>query len=342
MYESHRPRYGGGLWGFFKNYLQELKDAKLLAEKINPETDILNPHDQEAYRVAAYFKKRVKNIPSVWMMNDMPTRSFSLLRDRQFDETKRVSVFKIVFNEFFDIFETWRFINAQDVIAVLDERDQRWAEKSFAPKAVVVRSGIDIKNFSFCERTTVLKTDIKILSTGILLPHRRFEDLIDAVALLREKGYNASCAIVGEYSHNARLYDALVNRAEKAGIAEYINFVGRVSDDELKAYYRTSDIFVFPCHLQSWGLAVFEAMASGMPVVVSKTSGASEILTHEKTALLVDARAPEHIATAVAHLVDDGNLYNELSKNGREFVEKNLSWEKYTDAMLKIFEETAQ
>ena len=47
------------------------RDPKKLSRLIDPKTDVLNPHDQEAYRVAYYFKKDVKNTPSVWMMNDV-------------------------------------------------------------------------------------------------------------------------------------------------------------------------------------------------------------------------------------------------------------------------------
>jgi len=96
-------------------------------------------------------------------------------------------------------------------------------------------------------------------------------------------------------------------------------------------------VFVFPNHLQSWGLAVFEAMASGLPVVVSKSAGASEVLTDGENALLVNPKNPGEIAKAIQSLIDNPDLYRTLSKNGRDFVEQNISWVKYTDQMEDVF-----
>ncbi|MDZ4260263.1 MAG: hypothetical protein U1A25_01235, partial [Candidatus Sungbacteria bacterium] len=65
--------------------------------------------------------------------------------------------------------------------------------------------------------------------------------------------------------------------------------------------------------------------ASGCPVIVSKTAGASEVLTDGENALLVPPKNPD--------------LYEQLSRKGRLFVEQNISWRKYTEYMLKVFEE---
>ena len=336
---GERPRFKGGVVSFFKNYLQELRDARSLAVMINEKTDVLNPHDQEAYRVAAYFKKSVKNIPSVWMMNDMPTRTFSLWRDSQFDPMHGASAIRRIFNIVWDGIEVSRFISKQDAVAVLDERDKKLVAGAFTPRVSVVRSGIDAGEFPFRPHSPTAGAPIRIMATGILLPHRRYEDLIDACALLREQGRSIMLTIVGDYRNVPHLHASLVQRINRKGLFNKVSFKGVVSAEELQKLYATHDCFVFPCHLQSWGLAVFEAMASGMPVIVSRTAGASEVLTHEKNALLVDPFAPNQIADATVRLADDGALYARLSRDGRDFVEKNLSWTKYTDAMLKIFEE---
>src|SRR3989344_7602412 len=59
---------------YFWNWFLENRAAVRLAFMISHDTEILNPHDQVSYRVAAYFKKDIKNIPSVWMSNDLPTK----------------------------------------------------------------------------------------------------------------------------------------------------------------------------------------------------------------------------------------------------------------------------
>ena len=78
-------------------------------------------------------------------------------------------------------------------------------------------------------------------------------------------------------------------------------------------------------------------MASGLPVIVSKTAGASEILIHGENALIVDPKRPSQIAWAVQRLFNDTSLYTDISKNGREFVEHTLSWRRYAQDMKRIF-----
>jgi glycosyltransferase involved in cell wall biosynthesis len=112
-----------------------------------------------------------------------------------------------------------------------------------------------------------------------------------------------------------------------------------VSEEELRHAYQTHDIYVSPNHLQSWGLAVFEAMASGAPVIVSKTAGASEILTDGANALLVDGKAPEQIAQAIERLAGDPKLHAMLSMAGRKFVEENVTWKYSAKNAIKIFED---
>ena len=131
----------------------------------------------------------------------------------------------------------------------------------------------------------------------------------------------------------------MAKQAEELGLSHRVTFLGEVSEDDLRHAYHTHDIYVSPNHLQSWGLAVFEAMASGCPVIVSKTAGAAEILTNEENALLVDAKSPAQIAMAIKRLIDDRRFHARLSVSGRKFVEDNVTWEYSAKNAIKIFED---
>jgi glycosyltransferase involved in cell wall biosynthesis len=202
----------------------------------------------------------------------------------------------------------------------------------------VVQSGLDHAEFPYRPRNGLdPRRPIRILAVGILFPHRRFEDLLIAVRLLKDRGANVSGTIAGDYNPGHPYAKKLQELAVSQGIRERISFAGRVSDAELLRLYQENDIFVFPSHLQSWGLAVFEAMSCGLPVVVSETAGASEVLEHKKTALIIAPKSPEAIAAAITALTEDPRLYRRLSENGRMFVESRLSWPRYADQMLNIF-----
>ena len=143
--------------------------------------------------------------------------------------------------------------------------------------------------------------------------------------------------IIGDPTTDHAYADAIMNLVRGYNLDNAITFRGRVDETELYEAYAHHDIFLFPSHLQSWGLAVFEAMASGLPVIVSKTAGASEILIHGEHALIVDPKTPSQIAGAVQRLLNDTSLYTDISKKGREFVEHTLSWRRYAQDMKRIF-----
>lgn len=327
-----------GVVAFFKTYISENSAARNLALKISKDTTVLNPHDQLAYRVIRYFKREVKNVPSVWMMNDISTKRASLKRNAQFNPNLRVSFVRKVWYWLLDTFEYFWFIRYQDKIAVVDTRDRDMADQQFYKKnTYIVRNGLDVTEFPYQAREGINGT-IYLLCVAILLPHRRFEDAIMAVSLLNKKGIPTELTIIGAPA-DMDYYRALQALVTELEIIDKVHFFGKVPYEQLREAYRTSHIFVFPCHLQSWGLVVFEAIASGLPVIVSKTAGASEVLEDKKTAMIVNPYSPEQIVAAVEELAHDPALYRNISKDGRKFVEENISWERYARELLDLCKE---
>lgn len=328
---------GRGLVAFLRNYHNENQAARNLALKISSDTDVLNPHDQLAYRVSRYFKREVKNIPSIWTVNDVSTKKASLARNIQFNSSLQISHLKRVWYWCVDQFEYRWFIRYQDTIAVLDKRNKALADEEFPGiTTVIIRGGLDAEEFPYQEHNTISPQKVRLLMFAVLLPHRRFEDGITALSILIKRGVNATLSIVGGVG-DANYYRMLQALVHELRLEEKVHFKGRVSHSELLTEYKEADIFLFPCHLQTWGLAVFEAMASGLPVIVSETSGASEVLTDGQNAMVVPPRSPEKIADAVEKLIIDSHLYYALSVDGRKFVEENISWEKHAESMERLF-----
>ena len=172
---------------------------------------------------------------------------------------------------------------------------------------------------------------------GIFMPHRRFEDGIEALKILQEKGFKAKLTIAGDTQGNFSYYQLIKSLVGRLNLETDVNFLGLVSEKTLLETYFSNDIFIFPNHLQSWGLAVFEAMATGLPVIVSKSAGASEVLKHRENALLVEPKSPGELAAAIDKLIDNPDLYSALSAAGRRFVEEEISWSRIARIMQEIF-----
>lgn len=323
---------------FFRgSFFEENRRAKELALHIDKDIDLLHPHDQVSYRVAAYYKKCVRNVPSVWMMNDMPTRRYAAWYGRRMDPHFRVPALKRIAHWLMDAYDIQTFIRVQDAIAVLDHFNREQVRRFLGRDAVVVRSGLDISAFQYIERTPPSRTDVQLLTTGIFMRHRRFEDAIEAVKILVDRGIGVSLTVIGDQDNDRKYYEEMKRLVEEKKLTPRVSFLGRVSEEELVRAYREHHVFVFANDPQTWGLAVFEAMACGTPVVVSRGAGAHEVLQDRENALLVRPREPREIADTVENLVGDPALYSILSRKGRVFVEQNLGWDKYADAMEALF-----
>ncbi len=311
--------------------------AKKLALKMDKDFDVLNPHDQVSYKVAYYYKKRVKKAPSVWHMNDLPLLRWGYDKMRGVDDDFQQSVIKRIFYYLFDLYEIKKFLRHQDKIIVVDNFNVGLVKDYMGLEAETVRSGPDIEHFTYTARKHPGK-DIKILTSGILMPHRRYQDTISAVGILAGWGYNPMLTILGAYQDSDPYYKKLTRLVGELGLENRVSFVGRVTEKELLRVYAENDVYIFQHHLQSDGLSPFEAAVSGLPVVISRTAGSHETLTDHENALLINPKDPEDIAGRIKELADNPELYLKLSKSGAEFVKNNFSWEKYADGVLKEFQ----
>ncbi len=329
----------------FLNYIRyskaESDAARKLSLLIDPATDVLHAHDRLAFRVAAYYKKYVKNIPSVLMMNDILTKTWVAWRKSQFDSSLTPRWKQRLFNWAYDAYEVRKYIKPHEGMTTLDIRTRDWARDYFHKEAVCVRSGLDIDQFPFVARICPRDKRVRILVAGIFFLHRRYEDAVSAIKILCDQGYDAHLTALGNYTSNNeyRAYQRrLAALAREKGIKGRVTFIGEVSEQDLRRAYQTHDVYVSPNHLQSWGLAAFEAMVSGTPVVISNTAGASEVLTNNVNALIVDAKSPDQIAGAIKKLIDDPDFYQQISRQGRSFAEHNVSWENVAQKTLEVFD----
>jgi len=323
---------------FFGPIIKEGLESKRLAGLIDKDTELLNPHGEASYKVAYYFKQR-KKISSVWMMNDMITKQVSFERAQANDQTLRLTFWKKMIYKVFDWIEIKKYVSCQDAIVVHNKREAAWAKKYFGRPAAVVPGGLNSDDFPFVSHKPPTGK-ISLVTMGILFPHRRYEDTIKTLSALSKRGFDVRLYIIGAFRSSDRYFKKLKIIIESLGLSDRVEFLGALSQNAVLSIYAYSDIFVFVSHMQSWGLAVFEALASGLPVVVSKTAGASEILTDHKNALIVEPKNPRALAAAVQELIEDSELYKKLALNGNDFVRHSVSWEKFGSQLEDIFLQT--
>ncbi|PIR70038.1 MAG: hypothetical protein COU46_03705 [Candidatus Niyogibacteria bacterium CG10_big_fil_rev_8_21_14_0_10_42_19] len=333
----HLPELPG--FGYLKRLISENASAKTIALLMDRDFDILNPHDQVAYRVAYFYKKRVKNIPSVWNMNDLPNLYWIYNKARGVDKNFYQPFYKRFFYILNDWYDNWKYISAQDAIIVVDFFNRGLVEKYLGRKAITVRSGPDLEHFSYRPPPPLVGKSVRLLTSGIFFPHRRYEDTIRAVRMLLDQGYNPHLSIIGAHETDLKYYEHLKKIVNDLDLNGRVIFMGRVSENDLVLAYSSHNIYIFQHHLQSDGLSQFEAVASGLPIIVSKTAGCHEVLTDGENALFINPKDPQDIVLKIKQLIDDPALYAKLSENGSNFVRNNFSWDKYAKNILTVFKE---
>jgi glycosyltransferase involved in cell wall biosynthesis len=315
--------------------IKDFFDMRHMAREIKGEFDILNPHAYPPHWAAVRLK-RIERVPAVWMCND-PLVSFS----------ENESLFK-KFRRFMTFRYERRVVSELDQVTVLSQMVRDILYKDYQIKAPVVRSGVDLSKFSqqnkslkdrIREKYGISKDVFLLLYVCIPLPHRRMEDLIAALSILVEKGRHVKLLHVGSLTYDLAYSNHILSLVKSSRLQNILIFAGSVAEAKLPSYYHACDAFVFPNEEQTWSLAVTEAMACQKPVIVSTGTGIQEVLEDYQTALLVPPRRPDLIAAKVEELMDNAVLRLTIAKQGYNFVRQNLSWRRYAEQMVDIFEE---
>jgi glycosyltransferase involved in cell wall biosynthesis len=158
-----------------------------------------------------------------------------------------------------------------------------------------------------------------------LVAHEGIGTLLEAVKILGDRGIPTRALIVGDGPERP----ALQRQAAALGIDAI--FPGRVPMSQVRAYHAVLDAFVVPrtpdrvCQLVT-PLKPVEAMASGLPVVVSGVRALSEIVNDKVTGLVSAPLDPTALADALSGLLDSPELRAELGANAREWVARDRTW----------------
>lgn len=123
--------------------------------------------------------------------------------------------------------------------------------------------------------------------------------------------------------------------AERIGVADRICFAGATL--EVSKYYAAADALLLPTHYDSFAMVVTEAMASALPVIVSREAGAAELVEHGKNGLVLDDFGDtEELAQKMALLIADSELAARLGTAARHTAEQ-YSWDAVAERTMAVY-----
>jgi rhamnosyl/mannosyltransferase len=125
-------------------------------------------------------------------------------------------------------------------------------------------------------------------------------------------------------------------------LAERVEFLGQVSDEDLVAYYHASDVFVLPSitNQEMFGLVQLEAMACRKPVISTNLpTGVPWVNQHGKTGYTVTPRESGELAQSIQLLLSSRERREDMGEAGRARVEQHFTSAKMGEAMLHVYQE---
>ncbi|MDD5041169.1 MAG: glycosyltransferase family 4 protein [Candidatus Peribacteraceae bacterium] len=133
---------------------------------------------------------------------------------------------------------------------------------------------------------------------------------------------------------DGHMLPSLVQQTIKLGLQDCIVFAGKVSHTEARKLFAQASCFVMPSLSEPFGLVALEAIANGAPVILSKQSGASEVIGH---AFKVDFWDTEKMADCVLTILREAPLASQLTAEAPRVLQR-LTWENQADKIVSIYE----
>ncbi len=208
----------------------------------------------------------------------------------------------------------------------------------YREKCRVVPFGVPLSRFELDEAGRKKVDELRdalpfVLCVGRLVSYKGVEFLIRAL-----EGIKARLRIIG----TGPLDGSLRNLAQEKGLADRVEFLGHVSDQDLVAYYHACDVFVLPSitNAEMFGVVQLEAMACHKPVISTNLpTGVSWVNQHGKTGYVVSPGNAEELAQRIQHLISNSQLREEMGEAGRMRVEQHFTSTKMAAAMLQVYQE---
>lgn len=214
---------------------------------------------------------------------------------------------------------------------------------------VVVPNGVDQKEFKpdakkgTTRKELGLDTENLIICISRLEPKNGTEDLIKAAKVLRKKINNFKIAIVGSGSRRKKLEKL----TKELKLENNVVFLGDIPHGAIPKYLACADIFIRPSLAEGFGIVFIEAMACEVPVIGTPVGGIPDFikdpsmsLGQAATGLFCKPGNPKSIAEKIKTLMEDKELRNNLVKNAKQMVLEVYDWDKVSERIKKVYQET--
>ena len=301
--------------GYGANLMQEVEKYALVAEEIarSQQYDVIHAHDWLTYR-AGIAAKRVSGKPLVVHIH-------ATEYDRSGENNRNEIVYGL---------EKEGMMAADAVCAVSNLTRQIVIDKYGIPaeKVFTLHNAVE-PALRQVDGQRPLKEKI-VTFLGRVTFQKGPEYFVETAKRVREKDDNVRFVLAGDGDMMPRV----IRRVAELGISDKFHFTGFLRGKDIDKMFGMSDVYVMPSISEPFGISPLEAMQSGVPVVISKQSGVSEVLQY---AIKVDFWDIDATADAIYGILHYPSLAKLFSEKGCEEA-NNLKWEDVAARLKRIYE----
>lgn len=171
-----------------------------------------------------------------------------------------------------------------------------------------------------------------LFSIGTVQPRKNYGRLIEALAIIRSRGYDIDLVIAGG---KGWLEDPIYAAIETTQMKQHVHFIGYAEEKDLPSLYSAAECVVFPSLYEGFGFPVLEGMACGTPVITSNVSSLPEVAGD--AALMIDPYDVEALTDAIQKVLDNSDLRAQMIQRGFEQA-KLFTWERSARELRQIYD----
>ncbi len=231
-------------------------------------------------------------------------------------------------------------IKTADLLVTTSEDLKRRAiEKNFPGNAVAIPQGIDAKVFNPAVSGRAVRERLGWLDNPLVMVAARLIErkgvsyAVDAFAHVSKRIPETRLMIAGEGPERRRLE----RKVRSLGLSEAVAFLGIVPYREVPTYYAACDVFVHIPTYEAMPHVIYEAMATGKPVVASRVGGITEVIEDGENGLLVEPRNHDQTADAIMKLIEDPGFARRIAHAALEKIERRYTWDIIAGRYLRLY-----
>lgn len=205
-------------------------------------------------------------------------------------------------------------------------------------RTIVFPWGVDLAHYTPKNWSLVTDHSFTVFCNRSWEPRYGVDVLAQAFVRAAGSRPELSLMLLGGGSQGGRIRQILLN----GGVLDRVTFVGQVSQTELPRWYHRADLYTSPSHVDGSSVSLMEALACGLPCLVSDIPANKEWVTEGENGWLFPDGVADALAAKILQAMDQRKLLPQIGRKARAVAEERADWKKNSAILMQVYERVSQ